>query len=70
MGFFEVLDEGWEGETMIKLTNGQIWQQTKYHYHYHYNYSFMPNVIIYRSGSGYKMKVDGIERAVGVSLLR
>uniref|UniRef100_UPI0040475864 hypothetical protein n=1 Tax=Limnohabitans sp. TaxID=1907725 RepID=UPI0040475864 len=56
--------EGWEGETIVKLTNGQIWQQTEYHYHYHYAY--MPKVLIYRSGSGYKMKVDGIERSVGV----
>ena len=55
--------EGWEGETIVKLTNGQIWQQTEYHYRYHYAY--MPKVLIYRSGSGYKMKVDGIERAVG-----
>jgi hypothetical protein len=60
--------EGWEGETIVKLMNGQIWQQTEYHYHYHY--AFMPKVLIYRSGVGYKMKVDGIERAVGVERLR
>jgi hypothetical protein len=22
---------GWEGETVVKLVNGQIWQQTEYH---------------------------------------
>jgi hypothetical protein len=60
--------EGWEGETIIKLMNGQVWQQSEYYYHYHY--SFMPKVLIYRSGSGYKMKVDGIERAIGVTKLR
>lgn len=60
--------EGWEGETVVKLTNGQIWQQMEYHYHYHYAY--MPKVLIYRSGSGYKMKVDGIDRAVGVTQIK
>jgi hypothetical protein len=60
--------EGWEGETIVKLMNGQIWQQTEYHYNYHY--AFMPNVIIYRSGSGYKMKVDGVDKAVGVEQLK
>src|SRR4030042_7092499 len=56
--------EGWEGETIVKMMNGQIWQQTEYYYHYHY--AFMPDVLIYKSGSGYKMKVDGVEKAVGV----
>lgn len=60
--------EGWEGETIVKLVNGQIWQQTEYHYHYHY--AFMPQVLIYRSGGGYKMKVDGVDKAVGVERLR
>jgi len=60
--------EGWEGETVIKLMNGQIWQQTEYYYHYHYAY--MPSVLIYRSGGRYKMKVDGIDKAVGVTQLK
>ncbi len=59
--------EGWEGETIIKLMNGQIWQQSEYYYHYHY--SFMPKVLIYKSGGRYMMKVEGIEKAVGVELL-
>ena len=29
---------GWEGETIVKLMNGQIWQQAEYHYEYHYAY--------------------------------
>ena len=60
--------EGWEGETIVKLMNGQIWQQSEYHYTY--SYSFMPKVMIFNSGGGYKMKVDGIDRAVGVTRLR
>src|SRR3989344_2622108 len=38
---------GWEGETIYKLINGQYWQQSAYHYHYHYAYS--PKVLIYGS---------------------
>ena len=60
--------EGWEGETIVKLVNGQIWQQTEYYYHYHY--AFMPKVLIYKSGSVYKMKVEGIEKAVSVKRLK
>jgi hypothetical protein len=60
--------EGWEGETIVKLINGQIWQQTEYYYIYHYAY--MPEVLVYRSSFGYKMKVDGVDRAVGVTRLR
>lgn len=60
--------EGWQGETIVKLMNGQIWQQTEYYYYY--CYLFMPKVIIYRSGSGYKMKVDRIDKAVGVTQLK
>jgi hypothetical protein len=60
--------EGWEGDTIVKLMNGQIWQQTDYHYEYHY--SFMPEVFIYRSAGGWKMKVDGLRRAVGVQQLK
>jgi len=60
--------EGWEGETVVKLDNGQIWEQTEYHYHYHYAYR--PKVLIYLSGAVYKMKVDGIEKAVGVTRIK
>jgi hypothetical protein len=60
--------EGWEGETIVKLMNGQIWQQTEYHYHYHY--AFMPDVVIYSSAGGYKMKVEGVDKAVRVRQLK
>jgi outer membrane murein-binding lipoprotein Lpp len=59
---------GWDGETIIKLTNGQIWQQTEYYYYY--SYSFMPHVIVYRASGGYKMKIEGIEKAVRVEQLK
>jgi hypothetical protein len=60
--------EGWEGETVVKLMNGQVWIQTEYYYHYHYAY--MPDVLVYQSRSGWKMKVEGVDKAVGVEQLR
>jgi hypothetical protein len=60
--------KGWEGETTVKLTNGQVWKQTEYHYEYYYAY--MPKATIYSAGNTYKMKVDGTSRAVGVQRLR
>jgi hypothetical protein len=60
--------EGWDGETIVKLMNGQIWQQQEYYYHYHYAYS--PKVLIYKSGNSIKMKVDGINKAIRVSRLK
>lgn len=60
--------EGWEGETIIRLMNGQIWQQTEYYYYYHY--SFMPEVLIYKSDYSYKMKVNGVDKAIGVTRLK
>ncbi len=59
---------GWEKETIVRLANGQIWQQTEYYYHYHYAY--MPEVLIYSSGGSFKMKVEGISRAVRVQRLK
>jgi len=60
--------EGWEGETIFKLMNGQIWQQVDYSYYYHY--AFMPRVTIYKSGSGYIMEVDGTDRKVRVQRIK
>ena len=60
--------EGWDGDTVFKLINGQIWQQTQYSYTYHYAYR--PEVLIYRSGSGYKMKVDGVNQEIGVKRIK
>lgn len=49
--------EGWDDEKIYKMDNGQIWQQANYHYHYHYAYH--PSVIIYKSSTGCRIKVEG-----------
>lgn len=58
---------GWEGETIFRLRNGQVWQQSSYAYKYHYAYS--PGVLIYRSGSVYKMCVNGVDGEITVRRL-
>jgi hypothetical protein len=59
---------GFEGETILKLANGQIWQQSEYWYHYHYAYS--PQVIIFQTNGQYKIQVDGVDKSVGVTRLK
>ncbi|HEY0283079.1 MAG TPA: hypothetical protein VGC27_10705 [Rhizomicrobium sp.] len=48
---------GWTGNTIYKLVNGQVWQQVDAHYHYHYSYS--PKVMIYPTNGSFKIHVDG-----------
>lgn len=49
--------KGWEGETEYQLTNGQVWKQSVYSYEY--TYAYMPEVLIYSAGGGYKIQVEG-----------
>lgn len=56
--------DGWDGETIFKLQNGQTWKQSSYAYYYHYAYS--PKVTIYKDGSTYKMMVDGVDKKIDV----
>ncbi|WP_227766366.1 stalk domain-containing protein [Zhaonella formicivorans] len=60
--------EGWDGDTIFKLMNGQIWQQSSFSYVYHYAY--MPKVTIYKSGTLYKMKVEGVDKEISVIRLK
>lgn len=60
--------KGWDGETIFKLTNGQIWQQSSYSYTYHYAYN--PKVTIYKSAYGYTMMVDGVSGKINVKQLK
>jgi tetratricopeptide (TPR) repeat protein len=60
--------DGWTGDSIFKLQNGQIWEQSVYAYYYHYAYS--PKVTIYKSGSIYKMKVDGVTNTITVKRIK
>ncbi|MFN8723054.1 MAG: hypothetical protein ACK5YI_19695, partial [Rhodospirillales bacterium] len=60
--------EGWEGDTIFKLVNGQIWQQVSYSYKYHY--AFMPRVLIVRVGAGFQMQVQGVQGRIALRQLR
>ena len=60
--------EGWDGETIFKLDNGQIWQQAEYDYTYFYEYH--PDVTIYKTSAGCRMKVEGEEETVLVKRIK
>jgi len=60
--------EGWSGNTIFKLQNGQIWQQSMYGYNYHYAY--IPKVVIYKTTGGWNMKVEGVDQAVTVKRIK
>ena len=60
--------EGWDGDTIFKLDNGQIWQQASYAYTYHYAYR--PKVVIYRTTGGWNMKVEGVDDTIYVKRLK
>lgn len=51
---------GWDGDTVVKLTNGTVWRQVEYYYEY--RYAYRPEVFM----SGGKMTVKGMRRAVRV----
>jgi hypothetical protein len=59
---------GWEGETIFKLDNGQIWEQAEYNYTY--SYSYRPEVTIYQTSGGCRMKVEDEEETILVRRIR
>jgi hypothetical protein len=60
--------EGWSGETIFKLDNGQIWQQAEYDYDYFYDYN--PDVTIYETSAGCRMKVEGEDETILVKCIK
>lgn len=52
--------QGWDGDTVVRLTDGSVWRQAEYHYEY--SYAYRPRVIL----SGDMMHVEGTRRAVRV----
>jgi len=55
---------GWDGETIVKLRNGQTWKQIGFYFHPQYLY--MPKVKIYKSDSGFMMDIEGTKKTVKV----
>ncbi|MBY5816419.1 hypothetical protein HFN60_12255 [Rhizobium leguminosarum] len=51
---------GWDGDTVVKLTDGSIWRQEEYHYEYRDYYR--PQVTL----AGNMMHVEGMSRAIRV----
>lgn len=60
--------EGWDGDTIFKLENGQIWQQSSFAFTY--KFAFRPKVIIFQKDSRWFMKVDGVEKTIEVKQLK
>lgn len=60
--------DGWDGETIFKMTDGSIWQQSSYAYTYHYAYR--PDVIIFSEGGQTYMKVEGVNDQIAIRKLR
>jgi hypothetical protein len=59
---------GWDGETIFRLDNGQIWQQAEYDYTY--SYSYHPQVTIYETRGGCRMKVEDEEETIIVKRIK
>jgi hypothetical protein len=49
--------DGWNGDTIYKLDDGSVWEQSRYHFHYHYAYH--PAVTIYSKAGACHMTVEG-----------
>lgn len=49
---------GWQGDTIYKLADGRVIQQSAPYFYYYY--AFNPEVVVYRAeGSGYSIHVIG-----------
>jgi hypothetical protein len=59
---------GWDGETIFKLVNGQIWEQVEYSYTY--SYSYRPDVTIYQVNGGCRMKVEDEDETIMVRRIK
>ena len=59
---------GWDGETVFKLANGQIWEQAEEDVMS--SYSYMPDVTIYSTSSGCRMKVEDEDETILVKRIR
>lgn len=54
--------DGWRGETVFELENGQVWKQDQYESDY--NNSYHQEALIYYSGLEYRLQVEGKSIAI------
>ncbi|MGH2509713.1 MAG: hypothetical protein ACRDHZ_20225 [Ktedonobacteraceae bacterium] len=59
---------GWEADTIFKLDDGEIWEQSEYDYYY--SYSYRPDVTIYQTSAGCKMKVSDEDQTILVRRIK
>ncbi len=59
---------GWDGETVFKLSNGQIWEQAEMDMMS--SYSYMPDITIYSTSGGCRMKVEDEDETILVKRIR
>ncbi len=60
---------GFDGNTVIRLLDGSLWEQTEFYWEWHWAY--LPKATVFRSRSGeWKMQIAGIRRSVGVRKLK
>ena len=60
--------DGWDGDTIVKLTNGQIWQQLGLHLSL--TLGLGNDVFIYEKAGTWYMQVEGEDEAVAVYRLK
>lgn len=58
----EGIFEGWNGDKVYKLANGQVWKQKAYKYEY--KYAYRPEAIIAEVNGSYVMQVAGTSAQV------
>lgn len=59
---------GWNGDTIFDMANGQIWQQAGPGVTVHV--AARPNALIYRRSPGFEMSVQGVDSTVSVKQLQ
>jgi ribosome modulation factor len=59
---------GWNGQTVVRLQNGEIWRQAAYYSDYHYLYN--PGVSFLQTRLGWTMLVDGTQNYVRVERVK
>lgn len=59
---------GYHGSAVFKLTNGQVWRQSRYLYRY--RYAYRPEVRLFEEASRQKLQIAGMDEAVEVARVK